>query len=239
MNSSISQLHAGRYFLAKHFISFVKNELEGHGALKVAVVGGSIDEPEVQHLQKLGYRCELTTFGVENDSILLDLNLPFNNLNVVGTFDLVICAQVLEHIWNLSEAINTLTRLMKAGGLLWVNCPTSNHAHGSPEYFTAGYSSKMLRSHLSRTGVDILVEGELGTERLYKMTHSQLFWPSYTEHKNPFLRGIHRSRRLFPLRFVRNFMKNLQAAGWSGRELQGSIFSTETYLGCRKTISRA
>lgn len=239
MNSWTSQLHAGRYFLGKHFTSFVKSELKEVGPLKVAVVGGSIDEPEVRYLEELGYRCEVATFGVENDSILLDLNLPFNNLNVVGTFDLVICAQVLEHIWNLNEAINSLTRLMKIGGLLWVNCPTSNHAHGSPEYFSAGYSSKMLRNHLIRADVEILMEGELGTERLYKMTHSQLFWPSHTEHKNPFLRGIHRSRRLFPLRFVRNLVKNLQAAGWSGRELQGSIFSTETYLGCRRTTSRA
>jgi len=239
LNTSIRELHAGRYILRRFFDEFVQSQISEHSFLKVAVVGGSVDEPELQHLRSHGREFEVTVFGIESEGIFLDLNRPFADLNFISKFDLVICSQVLEHIWNLSEALKTITGLAKEGGFLWINCPTSNHAHGSPEYFSAGYTSKMLRTHLVQTGVEILYDGEVGTERLYKMTHSQLFWPSYLEHQHPFLRGIHRSRSLFPLRFVRNFLRNLQAAGWSKKVQRYSIFSTETYVGCRKTISRA
>ena len=224
--------------LRESFISFTQTNLSLGKVKKVAVIGGSMREPELMYLEKMGLTLDVTLLGIDKESKFLDLNVPGEALRFSEAFDFVICCQVLEHIWNLSAAIETIVDLTRKDGLIWINCPTSNHSHGSPEYFSAGYTSGMIRKHLEKKSIEVLAEGELGSERLYKMTHSQLFWPSSTEHRNPFLRGIHLPLKLFPLRFARNFFKNLQAAGWSGKVLTGSIFSTETYIGCRKTTSR-
>ena len=59
-------------------------------------------------------------------------------------FDLAICCQVLEHVWNISQAIHNISRLVKISGHVWINVPSSNMKHASPHYYSAGYQSEMI-----------------------------------------------------------------------------------------------
>ena len=78
---------------------------------RVAVVGGSPAEPE---LVSLPVDATIDYFGVENtigDSrfTYLDLNLLRTDLH--ANYDLVICSQVLEHVYDVRNAIENLLRL--------------------------------------------------------------------------------------------------------------------------------
>lgn len=48
------------------------------------------------------------------------LDLPFPN----GSYDRIVCSEVLEHIWDADRAIAELTRVLKPGGRMAVTVPT-------------------------------------------------------------------------------------------------------------------
>ena len=159
------------------------------------------------------------------------MNLTYDlNFEFFGKYDLVICSQVLEHVFRTQTAISNLTKLLNSPGFLWIACPSSNHKHGSPDYYSAGYSPEMLVKLCEDNNLDVLQSGDFGSERLYKMTHTHLYWPTKLSHKNPFLRDIERGSLLFSLRFVRRFIQNAQSIFWSPKFLDGSMWSTESYV---------
>jgi hypothetical protein len=213
------------------FRDFISQNLDisEYLTLKVAVVGGSELEPEIEVLRDLQLDFTTDFFGIDDNSIMLDLNVDYLSRPWEHRYDIIICCQVLEHVWNTSIAIKNITSLARFGGLLWINCPASNHAHGSPEYFSAGYQSEYLVKNCNLYGFNAVASGEIGSERLYKMTHHQFFWPSETEHKMPFLRGYGQRNYLFPLKFFRNILKNFQALLWNGKTVEGTRYSTESY----------
>ncbi len=65
----------------------------------IAIVGGNKNDPEVLLVKKLFVNCQITFLGVEKnpDVNFLDLNKKTMQHK---EFDLVICSQVIEHIWN-------------------------------------------------------------------------------------------------------------------------------------------
>jgi hypothetical protein len=117
---------------------------------KIAIIGGSSGDPEVTLLTKLYPNANVTYLGIDNyggeDSWLyLDLN---KTATINYKYDLVVCSQVLEHIWDVSNALDLITELAKPNGFIWLNCPASNIAHGSPEFYSAGYSPDFLEINL-------------------------------------------------------------------------------------------
>lgn len=230
---SRSNLHAGRQKVLEIYESWILANLTPD-KISIAVVGGTKDEPELEIFQQLGFNYEVTYFGISDNNLYLDLNEK-NQITskFLRSFDLLICCQVLEHIWNMQEAIDSLVSLVKKDGLLWINVPASNRKHGSPDYFSAGYQPELIRNLLSLHHFETLLMGDIGSPRLYFMTHKQQFWPTSLEHDFPFLRGVQSRAHLFPLKFlkrsVKNLVKNLQALFWSPRFVHNSQFSTETY----------
>jgi len=203
----------------------------------VAVVGGGRDEPELQsfsHLSKLGVQ----VLGVDEQSDLyLDLNLPLGKR--LPKFDLVLCSQVFEHIWNLNEALQNLNKLLVQDGLLWLACPASNRAHGSPEFFSAGYQPEMLSQLAAVYGFNTLKMGRIGSERCYFMTHGLSVWPSEKEHKNPVLfyefARLPGPRWKNALRFFRDLLGRVLAVTKSSQINDDIRYATETYLLLQKT----
>lgn len=60
----------------------------------------------------MGFKTDTYTFGIEDyDDYYLDLNLN-NNEFPEKIFDLVICAQVLEHIWNAVSFTDNICKVM-------------------------------------------------------------------------------------------------------------------------------
>jgi SAM-dependent methyltransferase len=161
---------------------------------------------------------EVTFFGIENVElntafIELDLNLP-SKINL--KYDLVICAQVLEHVWNLNIAFENLSKLLNSdNGLLWINCPASNMVHGSPEYFSAGYS----------------LAGSFGSRRLYFFTHALQFWPTKFELEHPILtfRPLRSYGRKIVIETIRGFFGRTYSVLLSSKQTSEPQYATESF----------
>ena len=183
----------------------------GDSIRTIAIVGGSKSDPE---LEVFAHRknVTITYLGVEDpvgeEFIYFDLNEPNN---VQRKFDLVISSQVLEHVWDLGTAFSNLRNITKQNGLLWINCPTSNYAHGSPNYYSAGYTPEMISKNLEKIGFIILEQASFGSQRLYFLTHALQIWPSRLELNYPVFFGISRYwLKQLPLRLYSSLLSNEQ-----------------------------
>ena len=150
----------------------------------IAIVGGNKNDPEVLLVKKLFVNCQITFLGVEKnpDVNFLDLNKKTMQHK---EFDLVICSQVIEHIWNQENFFYNCTRLTKRGGYLWISCPYNNYPHGSPDYFSAGYSADYLVNNL-QAEYKLLFFKEFGSKRFFVSSILRKQWLSEEEHKFPF-----------------------------------------------------
>jgi SAM-dependent methyltransferase len=210
---------------------------------RVAIVGGSSREPELVSLYQHFIDLEVKYFGVENNEV--GIKFVFFDLNekqdVREDFDLVICAQVIEHVWDIENAIMNLSKLTKKEhGLLWINCPASNMVHGSPEYFTAGYSPQMLKNHIEKLELETIDFGCIGSRRLYFYTHALRYWPSDFEIRHPLL--SYRPLRSYGRRFISETILNFLGRAYSlflSKKASGDlIFATETYILAKSTFQQ-
>jgi SAM-dependent methyltransferase len=223
-----------RWAVATKFSEFVIQDL---GSIKeVAVVGGSTKDAEVEKLRIQNPSIKFSIFGIENENLdtdfnYLDLN-SFEELEDYQKFDLVICSQVLEHVWNHLNFFRNLSELCKPAGKLWLACPASNMVHGSPSYFSAGFSSEYLSLNLECHNFSIMKKGELGSKRYYISTHLNQEWLTEREHIRPItnfdskngtaLGKINRFRKLLVGRATLTFFRSTV--------LEGSKFSTESWV---------
>jgi SAM-dependent methyltransferase len=189
---------------------------------RVALVGGGIGEAEIEALKKIK-AISITYFGIETipneDFSFLDLNY---DKDFEDTFDLVVCSQVLEHIWNHQAFFDNLSKLVRPRGFLWIGCPASNYPHGSPEYFSAGFAPDYLVNNLGLRNLELLLGGSLGSKRYYFLTHSLQIWGSKNLHKFPIFFGI---SRYYP----REILGRLYSLVLDSRVVEGIKHATETY----------
>lgn len=63
----------------------------------------------------------------------IDYNYDIHDLKFEDNkFDVVVCNAVLEHVEKPLQALSELTRVLKSGGLIWVEIPFNQHYHPSP-----------------------------------------------------------------------------------------------------------
>ena len=86
---------AARTILQDFFLREISSVLTPEKKISVGVVGGSQRDPELQSLRNIGMEINLTTYGIDNCDIFLDLN---TKNQIVNENDLVLCSQVLEHV---------------------------------------------------------------------------------------------------------------------------------------------
>ena len=177
---------------------------------RVALVGGGIGESEIESLKKIK-TFSVTYFGIET--------IPNENFYFL---DLVICSQVLEHIWNHQAFFDNLSKLVRPGGFLWIGCPASNYPHGSPDYFSAGFAPDYLINNLGLRNLELLLGGSLGSKRYYFLTHSLQIWGSKNLHKFPIFFGI---SRYYP----REILGRFYSLVLDSRVVEGIKYATETY----------
>lgn len=176
-------------FIRNHLIRILEDNLPNHftsSELNVAIVGGSYDEPEIELLRELGFKIHLTTFGIEQADIQLDLNF-FNSNPREERFDLILCSQVLEHVWNHGAAFANLKNLLNNSGVIWLTCPYSNRFHGSPDFYVSGFTPQYLENHLGKIGLETLNNGSIGSCRNYLATYLLPVWLTDKGHKFPVL----------------------------------------------------
>lgn len=160
---------------------------------RVAIVGGTANDPEVAVILAARPQTHVTFFGIDSSAgspfIHMDLNIYPSGESLQSSygFDLVVNSQVLEHLWDVPTAINNLISLARPCGTLWIACPASNHPHGSPDYYSAGYTADMISTLLRIQGCRVTNAGQIGSRRMYVYTHTFQRWPSRFEHDHPLI----------------------------------------------------
>ena len=196
----------------------------------IAVVGGSEKDPEAKILREMG-KNSIDYYGIDPGMFQLNLNFPYRPEK---KYDLVICSQVLEHIYDVKEGLQTLANLTLAGGFLWIGCPASNRSHGSPYYFSAGYQPELIINLLKLFSVNSLASGVLGSKRLYFMTHALRVWPSSRELRHPILNyNFNRRTEKIIMKFIRFFYDlpaRVYSASISAEKLTTIEYATETFV---------
>lgn len=100
-----------------------------------------------------------------------------------GSFDSVLCNQVLEHVFNPNEFLLEINRVMKPGGKLLLTVPFVWDEHEQP-YDYARYSSFGLKALLEKNGLIIITHKKLAADAtvIFQLVNAYLFkliqrWP--------------------------------------------------------------
>jgi hypothetical protein len=197
-----------RLILAK-FIETIPPHLNKNKVLNVAIVGGYLNEVEVIALQSLGYQVKVFLYGISHESQIFDLNEMPIPKNEIG-FDLILCSNVFEHIWNHDFAIRKIRSLMNQETIIYISVPTSDFAHGYPDYFSSGLTDSFISNLLIANGFRIMSLIRLGTPRAYLSLHLLKIWLPVKGHSLPLLFAY--SNLKFPLNILltlKNFFKLL------------------------------
>jgi SAM-dependent methyltransferase len=165
----------------KIFIDKLVPLIDCADTIRVAVVGGTNNEIELNFFSK---SYQVTSFGIDSSDVYLDLNYI---ANFKHSFDLVICNQVLEHIWDHENAFINLAHLLRKGGLMWITVPCSNFAHASPSYYCAGFNNLYLDQQALKHNFDVITSSSFGALRLYRFQHLINVWPSANEYFSPII----------------------------------------------------
>lgn len=72
-----------------------------------------------------------------------------------GSFDAVLCAEVLEHLPDPQRALAELTRILRPGGRLLLTAPFCSLTHFSPYHFATGFNRYFYEQHLTALGFRI------------------------------------------------------------------------------------
>jgi len=171
-----------RWEVLKRFqIEIARENLDYSSCL---VVGGTPQDPELQFIKSLHSSTEAKFIGIDEvdpNFHYLDLN-EFRSQSVSGK--LVLCSQVLEHVWNHKNFFRNLRELTEQNGYLWLNVPMSNFVHGSPDYYSAGFATEYLVKNLEENHFEIISAGSIGSRRYYTATHLLGTWLTEKEHNN-------------------------------------------------------
>ncbi len=73
-----------------------------------------------------------------------------------GSFDTILCTEVLEHLPNPLQAIEEFARLLRSGGQLIVTAPFCSLTHFAPYHYYTGFSRYFYRHHLPAHGLDVV-----------------------------------------------------------------------------------
>ncbi|MBF0434241.1 MAG: methyltransferase domain-containing protein [Magnetococcales bacterium] len=73
-----------------------------------------------------------------------------------GSFDAILCSEVLEHIPEPTHALDEFSRLLKPGGYLILTAPFASNVHMAPYYFCSGFSKYWYQYHLVKKGFKII-----------------------------------------------------------------------------------
>jgi len=224
-----------REAVTKKFVEFVTSQ--DISIQRLAVVGGTSSDPEVDYLLRNFPSLEIHFFDIQNPNKEVNFHQCDLNQGEIWEdfnqyFDLVLSSQVIEHIWNHFTYFNFITTIVKPGAYIWVNCPSSNLVHGSPYYYSAGLTSSYLSKNLESRNAKTICSGQLGNKRYYLAVHFARYWQTPMENRHPILGYNFQEGTIlgvakkfiseFPTRVLLTFVTNMHDADYN--------YSTESYV---------
>lgn len=207
-------------------------DLDLQRPLEVAVVGGLAQEPELDSLVRSGVEFEVTTFGLDGTDWLLDLNAVDPKFKPAKRFDLVLCSQVLEHVWNHEAFFTNLTVLCSEGTHLWLAAPKANRPHASPDFYSAGFTQSYLTLNVQNYQFRVVAGGEVGSRRLYESALLSRTWLSVKAYRFPIAAYIFDDSRPILTRLlltIGKFPQNLRFTFLSGSCSSDPRWATESW----------
>jgi len=72
-----------------------------------------------------------------------------------GSFDAVLCSEVLEHVPEPTLALDEFSRLLRVGGVLILTAPFASNVHMAPYHYCSGFSRYWYEHHLKRRGFEL------------------------------------------------------------------------------------
>ena len=73
-----------------------------------------------------------------------------------GSFDAVLCTEVLEHLPDPVRALDEMARLLRPGGMFIITAPFWSLTHFAPYHYATGFNRYFYELHLGRLGFDIV-----------------------------------------------------------------------------------
>jgi len=73
-----------------------------------------------------------------------------------GTFDVVLCTEVLEHVPEPIEALREFSRILKPGGRLLLTAPLGSGLHQLPYHYYGGYTPEWYKYVAQKFGLNIV-----------------------------------------------------------------------------------
>jgi SAM-dependent methyltransferase len=150
---------------------------------KVCVVSGSENELELNFVNSK----EVLITSLESGYDLTDnwSSDNFKNFDAKGSFDFVICNQVLEHVPDPIKAFKNLNFLTKKGGYIWISIPVINRIHDEPNFYSSGYHPRYLKFLADEFKLDTIHIGAWGSLK-YKLFAVSRNWPPLRKLKRGF-----------------------------------------------------
>ena len=100
----------------------------------------------------------------DNESGLQNDKWDYGKLNIVsditdipepdGSFDAILCSEVLEHLPDPNAALKEFARLLKKDGVLLITAPFCSLTHQAPYFFSTGFSKYYYDRWLGELGFD-------------------------------------------------------------------------------------
>ena len=98
--------------------------------------------------------------GLQNqkwDTSEIDLVCDITAISAAdGSFDAILCSEVLEHVPEPTHALDEFSRLLKPGGTLILTAPFGSNVHMAPYHFCTGFSKYWYEHHLLKRGFKIV-----------------------------------------------------------------------------------
>jgi SAM-dependent methyltransferase len=92
----------------------------------------------VRYLQPIDHVCDITRIPLPD-----------------GTFDAVLCTEVLEHVVDPMAVVAEFSRLLKPGGKLLITAPHGSPVHMEPYHFYNGFTKYWYQHWLPKNGFEI------------------------------------------------------------------------------------
>lgn len=87
----------------------------------------------------------------------IDITSDITDIPVAdGSFDLVLCTEVLEHVPEPVKALEELARILAPGGRLLLTAPLGSGLHQMPFHYYGGYTPEWYKLFLPRFGLQIV-----------------------------------------------------------------------------------
>ena len=112
-----------------------------------------LDDEQLRHggYGRIDYRCDIASVPVAE-----------------GTFDAILCTEVLEHVREPIKAVKEMARILKPGGRLMLTAPLGSGIHQEPYHYYGGYTPYWYQDFLAEAGfAQIRVEANAGSLRCF------------------------------------------------------------------------